>query len=208
MSKAQQANPNIKTTVINNTNIDYRNQVTNINSYSNTQFGGHNDWGGGWGGHDWGHPGWGFYGDCDRFGAAGAFFAGFTAGALLTDAWIDTPVYVCSPVTGCVVGTVPVPEGGAYADAGAAQASVLNVLANPAQDPNDPNFDPTAGLYPAKGFFVEHPDTSVKIGTGAAAFNTLNQGGGLYYHPPNGDWEVINNFNDLSPYLYTQQANQ
>ncbi|MHB2015627.1 MAG: hypothetical protein ACYCW6_01635 [Candidatus Xenobia bacterium] len=186
--------------------MDVRNQTTNISNYCNNQYGGEHGWG-----DDDDHCGWGFFaGAVAGAAVADAFYAGVATANLWTPTYwteVPAPLYVCSPVTGCVVGTVPPPpvEEGCYSQE-SAQVAVLQQMANPGQDPNDPNYDATAGLYPQSGFFHKHPDWDRKLSEGAEAYNELLNGNPIYFHPPNGDIEEINSLGDLNAYLYQQQT--
>ena len=88
-------------------------------------------------------------------------------------------------------------------DPNAAYEQILNIMANPAQDPNSPSYDPTAGLYvAAPNFDPANPGQQL---SGDDAFGALSQGQPIYFHPPNGDWETISSLDDLNAYLYTQE---
>jgi len=108
-----------------------------------------------------------------------------------------------SPVTGDDCGVLTPPDGGFGDDPNAPYEQILNVMANPAQDPNDPNFDPTAGVYVGgDNFDPTNPGNQL---SGDDAWAALQNGQPLMFHPPNGDWETISSVDDLNAYLYTQQ---
>jgi hypothetical protein len=147
------------------------------------------DWGG-----DWFHHGWGFY-------CGDAFFTGLALGSLTDYDW-SQPVYVCSPVTGEPCGEIPAPPSGQPYDQTSAQLAVLQALCNPQQDPSQPA-DPTAGIYVAgPNFDPNNPGQQIEP---AYAYNLLRKGEQIYFHPPNGDWEGLNNLDDLNVYLYNQE---
>jgi peptidoglycan hydrolase-like protein with peptidoglycan-binding domain len=115
-------------------------------------------------------------------------------------------VYVVSPVTGDDSGVITPPDGGFGNDPNAVYEQLLDILANPSQDPNDPNFDKTAGVYlDTKDFDPTHPGKQL---SGQDAWTALSSGKPLYFHPPNGDWETIQSVDDLNAYLYTQEQQQ
>ncbi|HEY4000751.1 MAG TPA: hypothetical protein VGO93_17920, partial [Candidatus Xenobia bacterium] len=117
--------------------------------------------------------------------------------------WNTQPVYVVSPVTGDDCGVlVPTGDGG-FEDQNAAWLAILNTMANPAQDQNDPSYDATAGLYASyDNFDPQNPGQQLSGNDGFAALST---GQPIVFHPPNGDWETISSLDDLNAYLYTQE---
>ena len=146
-------------------------------------------WGGGWR-------------DGDRgFYSGNSFWYGFEMGQLDRWNW-EQPIYVVSPITGDPCGQLPAPDPNN--GLGAQQQAYLDeltLMANPQQDPNNP--DPTAGLYQlTQGF---DPNNSGSNWNAPSAYNMLNSSQPVYFHPPNGDWEQLNQLGDLDAYLYTQE---
>jgi hypothetical protein len=198
VTHAQQQNPNLRTTVIDNHNTTIvNNKIVDVHNY----YGG--CWGGGW----WNNP-CGFY-------AGSNFWFGFAMGEAIGGApwwgygpYWERPVYVVSPVTGEPCGQVQPPQGG-YQDPNQAYANVLQIMAQP----NDQ--DPMAGLYlqPKHWWNRFHPDNPGQKLSAEQAFNELKEVGhwghhGIFFRAPNGGFEKINNFDDLRVYLYTQEQQQ
>jgi hypothetical protein len=120
-------------------------------------------------------------------------------------AWQAQPVYIVSPTSQATIGVLPPPNPEiGIAPETQMQLSVLNSMANPAQDPN--RFDPQAGLYaaPYNGNQIDGSNPGAKI-SGAYAYNLLRQGQGVFFHPPDGAFEKLNDLGDLDAYLYVQQ---
>jgi hypothetical protein len=185
VTKAQKDHPDTRTAVIDRDH-DWRNQKTDVRHWHDDDCG-----------RDWDRHDHGFY-------CGDNFWFGFEMGQLAAYDW-DQPVYVVSPVTGDPIGPVPPPDDpGQYNDPNAAYEQILNTMAAPAQDQNDPNYDPTAGVYQAyDNFDPTNPGQQIN---GNDAFSDLSNGQGIYFHPPNGDWEAINSLDDLNAYLYTQES--
>jgi len=151
---------------------------------------------GGWGPR-FGRP-WGFY-------AGPSFWFGFTVASLLTyDAWAARPIYIVSPVSQYNCGPLPAPvPNSPVPQQTQLELGVLNAMADPQQDPNSQ--DPTAGLYQAKGDNIDPANPGQKV-SAEFAFNLLKQNQGVYFHPPNGAYERLNNMGDLDTYLYSQET--
>ncbi|HEY3999545.1 MAG TPA: hypothetical protein VGO93_11800, partial [Candidatus Xenobia bacterium] len=150
-------------------------------------------------GDDWGHRGygWGFY-------SGSSFWLGYDMGLAASWDWADQPVYVVSPITGGDCGQVPPPNlDSGYSAQDATYLSLLQVMAAPQQDQNNP--DPTAGLYYQSQLDPQNPTPDARMRlSAAAAFNALNDGTPLVFHPPNGDFETLAQKSDLNAYLYQQ----
>jgi hypothetical protein len=163
---------------------DWRNQMFDIGHYHDGDCG-----------PDWFHHDHGFY-------CGDNFWFGFDLGLMAGWDWSTQPVYVVSPVTGDPIGSLQPPDGG-FGDPNAVYQQMLDSMATPPQDPNDPSFDPTAGLYVATPNF--DPTNPGDHMSGDDAFSALGSGQPIYFHPPNGDWEQISSLDDLNAYLYTQE---
>lgn len=63
--------------------------------------------------------------------------------------------------------------------------------------------DPTAGLYAYSDDF--NPSANNARLSPDDAYDLLQNGQGIYFHPPNGDWEQIENTQDLQVYVFSQE---
>ncbi|HEY3997843.1 MAG TPA: hypothetical protein VGO93_03190 [Candidatus Xenobia bacterium] len=182
VSRAHIDHPDMRSTVI--VRNEYHNSYVNVH-----------EWNRGHWGDDWFYHPYGFY-------AGNAFWAGYMMGedwAMMTNPsmFMQQPIYVVSPMTGTVCGQLEAPGGGAYSSETAAQVGALSLMANPQQ--TDGQYDAGAGLYRAD---ASGQATSERIAA-PYAYNLLNHGQSVVFHPPNGDYEQLSSLNDLAPYIVT-----
>jgi len=182
VTNAQRQNPTMRTTVINNNNTTIiRNKTVVVHSYNDSMYG----------------PGW--YGNPYGFYSGDSFWQGYMWGSMMSHDYAVQPVYVYSPVSQVQMAPIQPPAGGFQNEQGV-QMAVLGVMSQ--GDPS--NTDPNSGLYVNTDNFDPN-DPGPKI-SAQNAYNTLANGGSVYFHPPNGAYEKIGSFNDLQSYTYSKEA--
>lgn len=135
-------------------------------------------------------PYWGigWYGQPFGFYWGNNFWFGIWSGPVYWPDYVVVPIYVISPISQVEVGQLPPPPGGFRTDT-QAELAMLRMMAAPSA------LDATAGLYDgSNGFAPTAPGPRL---TAEMAYGMLRDGGPVYYHPPNGAFERMNNLTDL-----------
>lgn len=135
------------------------------------------------------------------------FWLGYVIGSMNSHNYQQSPVYVYTPSCDCQSGQVLPPNGQSqFVDDTQTQLAVLQVMAKPAPGP-DGKVDETAGLYhydkdfdPAKGGALP------KRVTAEEGFNELRKDQSVLFHPAGGDWQQLDNLQDLHIYMYSKYS--